>query len=103
MHELTDGKLHQVSEDYANERPILPLPILSHRFETDVVRHQRAAQLAGALKQSIVYEPISAVVLGGQHIHLPQAQLSGNGVIDVHIEVEADGHRQDQSHKAFRA
>lgn len=76
----------------AGEWPALRLPGFRRGVKANVVSHDRAAQLMGALKHPFVRDVIGVVLLRRQDIDLPKTQLSGNGVIHVDIEIESDGH-----------
>ena len=60
--------------------------------KTNVVSHERTAQLAGALEKQFIRQRVGTILLGGQNIDLPKAQLPSNGMINADIEIERDGH-----------
>jgi hypothetical protein len=59
-------------------------------------------QLASTFKEKFVVERVRAVVLRGQNVNLPESQLRGDGVINVHVEVECDSHAAPPSDESLR-
>lgn len=93
FHALTDRDLKRVSEDQAAKRPTFGLQVFRHGFESNVVGDDRPAKLARTLQQKFVRELRSVVVLRGEDVDLSEAQLGRDGMIDVDVEIESDGHR----------
>src|SRR5262249_51660816 len=72
--------------------PIFGLPLFGHGLEADIVRHDGTPELACTFQQGVILELRCSIVLRGNYIHSSQAQLGGDGVIDVNVEIESDGH-----------
>jgi hypothetical protein len=81
-----------VSENQVAERSVLTLPILGHRLEANVVSDERAPELARTFQEGVIWEIGGTIILRGEDIDASEAQLGGDGVIDVDVEVEPDRH-----------
>jgi hypothetical protein len=80
-------------EDETAEWPAALLSVFCQSVQADVVSYERPTELTRAFEEEIVGQRSRAVLLCRQDIHLPKSQLGRNGVVDVNIEVQADGHR----------
>lgn len=78
----------------------LPLPVFRQCLEVNVVRDNGASQEGGPIEERIISKARRAILLSRQNVDLSKAELLSDGVVDMYIEVEGDGH--GSSDKAFR-
>lgn len=72
--------------------PFLPLPILRHHAESDVLRNHDPSLLTSNFKKSGVVEAIRAFFNRMDNIHPSPAQLPGNRQWNMDIKVKRDRH-----------
>src|SRR5262249_7377861 len=75
LHVRTHRDAKLIAEQEARKRAALSLPVLGHRLEAEILREEQATEDATTLKQLVVEQLGSVIILRSQHIDAAQAQL----------------------------